>query len=42
MYIVQWIDEFNNSKFRRFESEIEAGKFADDLFNFYPVKVYKE
>ena len=41
-YIVQWIDEFNNTQCRKFENETEAGKFADDLFNFYPVKVIKE
>ena len=28
-YIVQWIDEFNNTQCRKFENETEAGKFAE-------------
>lgn len=42
MWIVEWIDEFDSVKCRKFESRKEANEFADDLFDFYSVRMFKE
>lgn len=40
-WIVEWIAE-DGKQCKKFESRKEAENFADDLFDYYPVRVFKE
>lgn len=40
VYFVEWIDEFNNVKTKKFYSKKERDIFADEIFEEYPCKTY--
>ena len=40
-WIVEWVDEWGLLKRKEFTSQKEADKFADEIFEFYPVRIYR-
>ena len=41
MWVVEWIDEMNVCRRKEFEDKWQAEDYADDLFVYYPVRMYK-
>ena len=40
VYIVQWVDEFNRTRYQKFYDKKKADNFADEIFLYYPVTTF--
>ena len=41
-WVVEWIDEWDITNRKDFSTESEATKFANEVFEFYPCRIFKE
>ena len=41
-WVVEWRDEWGLLNCKKFDTEKEANKFADEIFVHYAVRIYKE